>query len=218
MKSSAKSTPGGSFDFTYGCRVTRCARNVECVNAGQCLGLPPSATRGEPAPDDFRDPLIPAESQPSTTHTSLVERLDTMVAVLMDKTGELPIPDDCNVPALMHEAAEVLRCMLSEIAPMRDKDGFPVLDMPTWNAAVEQCAMVAWNHEPDVNGPIETAIRALKGTTPSAIRESEPDEDGERYRWFRNECSWARRSDIVDVAAEEPDLLDHHIDKGRCGL
>lgn len=37
-------TPGESFDFTYGCRVIRCARNVECVNAGQCLGLPPSAT------------------------------------------------------------------------------------------------------------------------------------------------------------------------------
>lgn len=193
-------------------------RSVQTNSAkGAAVSQEPSpATRGEPAPDDFRDPLIPAESQPSTTHTSLVERLDTMVAVLMDKTGELPIPDDCNVPALMHEAAEVLRCMLSETPFINQWAGTEIIfdaeaqaGSPDISARTDEGPAAAAPYTGEVQGRV---------SVPSAIRESEPDEDGERYRWFRNECSWARRSDIVDVAAEEPDLLDHHIDKGRCGL
>lgn len=42
MTKPAQSATGESFDFTYGCRVTRCARGDECVKAGRCLGLPPS--------------------------------------------------------------------------------------------------------------------------------------------------------------------------------
>lgn len=53
---------------------------------------------------------------------------------------------------------------------------------------------------------------------PSAIAPSTaPDEDGERYRWFRNECDWERRIEIAEYA-EDGGHLDHHIDKGRCGL
>lgn len=63
----------------------------------------------------------------------------------------------------------------------------------------------------------EIEIRRAASAT-SAIPRSEPDEDGERYRWFRNECAWFRRADIVEVAGEDAAMLDHYIDKGRCGL
>lgn len=36
---------------------------------------------------------------------------------------------------------------------------------------IEECAQVAWNHEPDENGPIETAIRALKRNASPAASE-----------------------------------------------
>lgn len=40
-------------------------------------------------------------------------------------------------------------------------------------------------------------------------------EDAARYRWLR-ECEPDRRIEIME-RAETPDLLDHHIDKGRAG-
>lgn len=128
------------------------------------------ATRGEPAPDDFRDPLIPAESQPSTTHTSLVERLDTMVAVLMDKTGELPIPDDCNVPALMHEAAEVLRCMLSEIAER--PSAVYTSNESRLAHALREFIEASKRTEPKYGDCLALAEWTLNETSVSAIRES----------------------------------------------
>lgn len=42
-------------------------------------------------------------------------------------------------------------------------------------------------------------------------------EDAERYRWFRDHCSQERRLTICDYATDGG-MLDHHIDKGRCGL
>lgn len=42
--------------------------------------------------------------------------------------------------------------------------------------------------------------------------------DAERYRWFRDECSVTRQLEIVEYTDGSPDMLDHHIDKGRCGL
>lgn len=41
-----------------------------------------------------------------------------------------------------------------------EDDPFAMQD--AWNSAIDAAAMVAWNHEPDVDGPIETAIRALR--------------------------------------------------------
>ena len=51
----------------------------------------------------------------------------------------------------------------------------------------------------------------------SVASESGLAEDAERYRWFRNECDYDRKMDILELA-DEPHLLDHHIDKGRAGL
>lgn len=42
-------------------------------------------------------------------------------------------------------------------------------------------------------------------------------EDAQRYLWFRDECDASRRIEIVELATDGL-LLDHHIDKGRCGL
>lgn len=52
----------------------------------------------------------------------------------------------------------------------------------------------------------------------SATASAELDEDGERYRWFRDECDEARRIEILEASEGIADLIDHHIDKGRCGL
>lgn len=43
-------------------------------------------------------------------------------------------------------------------------------------------------------------------------------EDSDRYRWFRDECGLDRQAEIVEAAEGVADMLDHHIDKGRCGL
>lgn len=43
------------------------------------------------------------------------------------------------------------------------------------------------------------------------------DLDAERYRWLRD-CEPARRVEITGLAGLTPDLMDHHIDKGMCGL
>jgi hypothetical protein len=44
------------------------------------------------------------------------------------------------------------------------------------------------------------------------------NEDAERYRWFRDECGYERQMDILEASEGVADMLDHHIDKGRCGL
>lgn len=46
---------------------------------------------------------------------------------------------------------------------------------------------------------------------------NEDSEDAERYRWFR-QCPTDRQQEIMELAGEHPEMLDHHIDKGRCGL
>jgi hypothetical protein len=42
-------------------------------------------------------------------------------------------------------------------------------------------------------------------------------DDAMRYRWLRDECVYSRRVAIAELATTD-DLLDHHIDKGMCGL
>lgn len=42
-------------------------------------------------------------------------------------------------------------------------------------------------------------------------------EDAARYRWLRDQCSFERRITIMEYA-DKGYLLDHHIDKGMCGL
>lgn len=51
----------------------------------------------------------------------------------------------------------------------------------------------------------------------AALVKLETAEDAERYRWFRD-CPTERQLDILELAGEFPEMLDHHIDKGRCGL
>jgi len=41
-------------------------------------------------------------------------------------------------------------------------------------------------------------------------------EDAARYRWFRNECDYGEREDIVSRTSTHGHLLDHFIDKSRC--
>lgn len=53
---------------------------------------------------------------------------------------------------------------------------------------------------------------------PSASAASPDAEDAARYRWFRDECDLDRRVEILEVSEGVADYLDHHIDKGRCGL
>lgn len=43
-------------------------------------------------------------------------------------------------------------------------------------------------------------------------------EDSDRYRWFRDDCGLDQQAEIVEAAEGVADMLDHHIDKGRCGL
>jgi hypothetical protein len=47
--------------------------------------------------------------------------------------------------------------------------------------------------------------------------QAQESEDAARYRWFRDECSHDRRVEITEISGT-PDMLEHHIDKGRCGL
>lgn len=56
-----------------------------------------------------------------------------------------------------------------------EDDPFAMQD--AWNSAIDAAAMVAWNHEPDVDGPIETAIRALrlKPCAPSPLARSQEE-------------------------------------------
>ena len=61
---------------------------------------------------------------------------------------------------------------------------------------------------------IAAFLTAERGFALSVSKES----DAERYRWLRDECDHARRSEIVSVSGNDPSMLDHHIDKGRCGL
>lgn len=43
------------------------------------------------------------------------------------------------------------------------------------------------------------------------------EEDAERYRWWR-QCPTEHQHEILELSGEHPEMLDHHIDKGRCGL
>lgn len=51
------------------------------------------------------------------------------------------------------------------------------------DAVIEECARVAWNYEPDENGPIETAIRALK-SQPADDRIAQMEQDAARWNTF----------------------------------
>lgn len=53
----------------------------------------------------------------------------------------------------------------------------------------------------------------------SETARSNDSEDAERYRWLRDQCTPMRRMVIMEQIEGDPGhMLDHHIDKGRCGL
>lgn len=60
----------------------------------------------------------------------------------------------------------------------------------------------------------------LSATTSAGHAEDTVDilVDSERYRWFRDHCDQDRRIEILEASEGIADLIDHHIDKGRCGL
>ena len=63
-----------------------------------------------------------------------------------------------------------------------------------------------------------TVAHDCKITVLDADEEERKEEDAERYRWFRDWCDYDRQYAILDAAEGVADILDHHIDKGRCGL
>lgn len=83
-----------------------------------------------------------------------------------------------------------------------------------------QTDVIVANLKATLNGkqaPIEVAglvrhARRLESELADAL------EDAARYRWFRDECGLARQIEIVESAEGVSYMLEHHIDKGRCGL
>jgi hypothetical protein len=59
--------------------------------------------------------------------------------------------------------------------------------------------------------------RVIELLAPVSETQAQESEDAARYRWFRDECSHDRRVEITEISGT-PDMLEHHIDKGRCGL
>ena len=60
----------------------------------------------------------------------LSQRLTLLADYLADSAGTLPIPDDCDIPKLLRDAATAL----SDTAP-------------SWNAALEALAAIKWDIE-----------------------------------------------------------------------
>lgn len=70
---------------------------------------------------------------------------------------------------------------------------------------------------------VDAAHLASRSETAPRCPDNMPDVidtlvDAERYRWFRDECSQERQIVIIEMSEGRPELLEHHIDKGRCGL
>lgn len=67
---------------------------------------------------------------------------------------------------IMPQVVRAISSARSAIAPKRDKDGFPILDAASWNAAIERCAEIARTCRgvQDCAREIEAAIQSHKAT------------------------------------------------------
>lgn len=81
--------------------------------------------------------------------------------------------------------------------------------MPTLEQA-KQMARGSWPTEWDVD-PAEALVVL-------AERVRDLEEDAARYRWFRDDCGMERQLEIVEASEGVSYMLEHHIDKGRCGI
>jgi hypothetical protein len=64
---------------------------------------------------------------------------------------------------------------------------------------------------------LRTEIRQLREQA-SRSETVKPDLDADRYRWLRDQCGYHRQQEIVEASNGSGMMLDHHIDKGMCGL
>ena len=79
---------------------------------------------------------------------------------------------------------------------------------------------------PSILEPLGFVVRTVyvRAVRPEArLPETSPEVhdtliDAERWRWFRDHSDHEERAAIVEYAEDRSDLLDHHIDKARCGL
>lgn len=94
-------------------------------------------------------------------------------------------------------------------------DGGPS-DRKDWAASeyfVRKAIVHARQMELDANNALNALadLRATRGDVPESTL------DAERYRWFRD-CGSERQIEIVEMAEGKRNMLEHHIDKGMCGL
>lgn len=83
--------------------------------------------------------------------------------------------------------------------------------------AVNSVTGGAANPRPADAAPAFTQGPAPEHMEASKLRSDVDSEDAARYRWLRDQCPYDQRIVIAEMA-DEGYLLDHHIDKGRCGL
>lgn len=100
---------------------------------------------------------------------------------------------------------------------------------PTWNGPIHRAAALLLEATgPQPETPVSaTALNENERAELERLR-SQPSywaqnngavlEDSDRYRWFRDDCDRERQEEIIESADGKADMLDHHIDKGRCGL
>lgn len=92
------------------------------------------------------------------------------------------------------------------------------VNRPGGNSLADRVPSICWPFLEEVarlrSVVSETGERALPDTSKEV---HDTLIDAERYRWLRDECVYTRRVEIAEAATEDH-LLDHHIDKGRCGL
>jgi hypothetical protein len=84
---------------------------------------------------------------------------------------------------------------------------------------VAECCVHDKMHDPVEREFVQKGLKAIRALALLTVSETQAQEseDAARYRWFRDECSHDRRVEITEISGT-PDMLEHHIDKGRCGL
>lgn len=113
-------------------------------------------------------------------------------------------------------------CEALRLRMLSDPHGVTVDDL--WKLASTLEARVEALSARSETGQITQAASESAGVSHTSGMESSqagerpaPDGDAERYQWFRD-CGLERQADIVEAADGKRHMLDHHIDKGRCGL